>query len=68
MKKQIEFNKKRLIVINLILKLEKSIYTNYNNSIYNFYSTNIDKYKNRINKIDNLINKYSICKIEYKKC
>jgi hypothetical protein len=68
MKKQIEFNKKRLIVINLILKLEKSIYNNYTNSIYNFDSINVDKYKNRINKIDNLINKYSICKIEYKKC
>jgi hypothetical protein len=65
---QFEFNKKRLIIINLILKLEKSIYSNYTNSIYNLDSTNIDNYLIRINKIDKIINKYSICEIEYKKC
>jgi hypothetical protein len=68
MKKQMEFNKKRLVIINLILKLEKSIYSNYTNSIYNLDSTNVNKYLIRINKIDKIINKYSICEIEYKNC
>ena len=65
-KKQIESNKKRLIVINLIIKLEKSIYKNYTNSIYNLDSINVEKYKYRIEKIEKIINKYTLCEVIYK--
>lgn len=60
-------NKKRLICINLILKLEKETEKKYWFYVYNLDYINEQKQIKKLEYIQKIIDKYSICEIEYKK-